>query len=78
MKRDVTSVVLFAAILHRLCMAFNGDGYGFLTSWAARTYRIYKIQHFSKEVEYLTHVFQKEQSRSVGALARMRYMYIFD
>ena len=26
-KCDVTSVVLFAAILHRLCMACNGDDY---------------------------------------------------
>ena len=28
-KCDVTSVVLFAAILHRLCMAFNGESDGF-------------------------------------------------
>ena len=28
-KCDVTSIVLFAAILYRLCMACNGDSYSF-------------------------------------------------
>ena len=40
-KRDVASAVL----LQPFCtayMACNEDGYGFLTLWAARTYRIYK------------------------------------
>ena len=75
MERDVPSVVLFGAILHRLGMAFNEDGYGFRTSREARTCRIYKIQHFSREVEYLMYLFRKERSRSVGARARTRYIF---
>ena len=76
MKRDVTSVVLFSAILHRLCMAVNGDSYGFLTSRAATIYRMCKIQHSRRKVEYLTRFFRKERSRSVGARARTRQILI--
>ena len=57
-------------------MAVNGDGYGFLTLREATTYRICKIQHFSKKVEHLTRFFQKERSRSVGAQARTRHILI--
>ena len=32
LKYDVTSVVLFAATLHHLCTASNGDNYGFSTN----------------------------------------------
>ena len=53
-KCDVTSLVLFTAILHHSSMACNGDIYGFLIWRVARTYRICEIQHFSKKVEYLT------------------------
>ena len=43
-ERDVTSIVHPAAVLHRLSIAFNGDGDRFCTSRATTAYRMRKVQ----------------------------------
>ena len=42
-------------------MVCNGDGYGFWTLRAVRTYHISKILHFSAKVEYLTRVVRRNR-----------------
>ena len=63
MKRDVTSVVLFVAILHRLCMtcAMGMAMVFFQLCSQLKTYHICKTQHFSEQLECLTHIVEKER-----------------
>ena len=51
-------------------MACNRDGYGFWTLWTVRFSCICKTQHYSKNVEYLTHIVRKERSWSVEACTK--------